>query len=110
MAVARTCDAECRSRSISVICPRCSRVFRSSCIRRAEINHEGHDGHEEICRDRRRGLLRYILGMKRVPQWILAFVVLAASGCKKKAASTSEFASERQRMLQQQLMPSCIHE
>src|SRR5205085_3881887 len=60
MAVARTWDAECRRRSISVICPRCSNVLRSSCIRRAEINHEGHEGHEEICRDGSRGLMRYI--------------------------------------------------
>ena len=95
---------------MSVICPRCSKVFRSSCIRRAEINHEGHEGHEEICRDRSRGLLRYILGMKRVPQWLLAFAVLAASACQKKAASTSEFAADRQRMVQQQLMPRGIHD
>src|SRR2546421_12602222 len=54
--------------------------------------------------------MRYILGMRRVSQWLLAFAVLAASACQKKAASTSEFGAERQRMVQQQLMPRGIHD
>jgi protein-L-isoaspartate(D-aspartate) O-methyltransferase len=47
--------------------------------------------------------------MKRISQWLL-IGVLAASGCQKKAASSSEFAAERQKMVQEQLKPRGIHE
>src|SRR6266853_6227544 len=46
---------------------------------------------------------------KRIPQWLLV-VVLAATGCHKKAASSSEFAAEREKMVQEQLKPRGIHD
>jgi protein-L-isoaspartate(D-aspartate) O-methyltransferase len=47
--------------------------------------------------------------MKRISQWLL-MVGLAATGCHQKATSSSEFATERQRMVQEQLMPRGIHD
>jgi protein-L-isoaspartate(D-aspartate) O-methyltransferase len=46
--------------------------------------------------------------MQRVWQW-LTVAVLAAGGCGQKAPP-SDFAAERQRMVQQQLVPRGIHE
>src|SRR5437879_1586691 len=60
MAVARTCDAEWRRRSRSVICARSSRVFRSSDMEFRDsstslgmtkgIKHEAYERHEEFAR------------------------------------------------------------
>jgi protein-L-isoaspartate(D-aspartate) O-methyltransferase len=47
--------------------------------------------------------MNYILGMRRLWQW-LAVAVLAATACGQKPTPVSDFAAERQRMVQQQLM------
>jgi protein-L-isoaspartate(D-aspartate) O-methyltransferase len=47
--------------------------------------------------------------MRRIPQWLMV-VALAATGCHKKYISTSEFAAERQKMVQEQLKPRDIHD
>ena len=47
--------------------------------------------------------------MKQVSQLLLV-VALAATGCHRKTISTSEFASERQKMVQEQLKPRGIHD
>src|SRR5213596_917047 len=47
--------------------------------------------------------------MRRVSQCLLA-VVLAATGCHQKVDSPSEFAAERQRMVEGQLKPRDIHD
>jgi protein-L-isoaspartate(D-aspartate) O-methyltransferase len=47
--------------------------------------------------------------MKQISQWLLV-VVLAATGCRQKVTSTSEFAAERQKMVQEQLKPRGIHD
>jgi protein-L-isoaspartate(D-aspartate) O-methyltransferase len=48
-------------------------------------------------------------GMQRVWQW-LAIAVLAAAGCGQKAPLASEFAAQRQQMVQRQLMARGINE
>jgi protein-L-isoaspartate(D-aspartate) O-methyltransferase len=47
--------------------------------------------------------------MRRISQWLI-LAVLAASGCGQKPASVVDLASERQRMVQEQLMPRGVHE
>lgn len=47
--------------------------------------------------------------MRRVSRWLIA-LALAASGCQKHTISTSEFAGERQKMVEQQLKPRGIHD
>ncbi len=47
--------------------------------------------------------------MRRVWQFLI-LAVLAASGCGQKPAPVVDLASERQRMVQEQLMPRGIHE
>jgi protein-L-isoaspartate(D-aspartate) O-methyltransferase len=47
--------------------------------------------------------------VRRVSQWLI-FAVLAASGCGQKPAPAVDLASERQRMVQQQLMTRGIHD
>jgi protein-L-isoaspartate(D-aspartate) O-methyltransferase len=47
--------------------------------------------------------------MKRISPWLLV-VVLTATGCHKKFSSTSEFAAERQKMVQEQLKPRGVHD
>ena len=47
--------------------------------------------------------------MKRISLLLLS-VVLAATGCHRNPASTSEFATERQKMVEQQLKPRGIHD
>jgi len=47
--------------------------------------------------------------MRRVSQ-LLLLVALAATGCHKKTISTSEFAAERQKMVEEQLKPRGIHD
>src|SRR5207302_4849058 len=47
--------------------------------------------------------------MRRISQCLLA-VVLAATGCHQKVNSPSEFAAERQRMVEEQLKPRDIHD
>src|SRR6202011_458756 len=47
--------------------------------------------------------------MQRISQCLL-MVALAATGCDHKVASTSEFAAERQKMVQEQLKPRDIHD
>jgi protein-L-isoaspartate(D-aspartate) O-methyltransferase len=42
-------------------------------------------------------------------QWLI-FAVLAASGCGQKPAPVADLASERQRMVQEQLMPRGVHD
>ena len=47
--------------------------------------------------------------MKQISKWLLV-VVLVATGCRQKVTSTSEFAAERQKMVQEQLKPRGIHD
>jgi protein-L-isoaspartate(D-aspartate) O-methyltransferase len=47
--------------------------------------------------------------MRRVSQFLI-LAVLAASGCGQKPAPVVDLASERQHMVQEQLMPRGIHE
>jgi len=47
--------------------------------------------------------------MKLISQ-LLIVAAIAAGGCQKKAISASEFAAERQKMVQEQLMPRGIHD
>src|SRR5437899_9389509 len=47
--------------------------------------------------------------MRRISKCLLA-VGLAATGCHQKVISTSEFAAERQRMVEEQLKPRGIHD
>src|SRR5216684_1713159 len=48
--------------------------------------------------------------MRRIRQYLVALALLAASGCHKQPTSTSEFASERQKMVEQQLRPRGIRD
>ena len=47
--------------------------------------------------------------MRRIPPWLLV-VVLAATSCHHSPTSTSEFAAQRQKMVEQQLKPRGIHD
>jgi protein-L-isoaspartate(D-aspartate) O-methyltransferase len=47
--------------------------------------------------------------MRRVSQYLVV-ALLATSGCHQKVTSTSEFATERQKMVQEQLKPRGIHD
>lgn len=47
--------------------------------------------------------------MQRVSGWLI-MVVLAAGGCQRHAESTSEFAAERQKMVEEQLKPRGIRD
>ncbi len=51
--------------------------------------------------------MNYIFGVRRLWQW-LAIAVLAATACGQKPTPASDFAAQRQRMVQQQLMPRGI--
>src|SRR5438067_7889460 len=46
--------------------------------------------------------MNYIFGVRRLWQW-LAIAVLAATACGQRPTPASDFAAERQRMVQQQL-------
>ena len=50
-----------------------------------------------------------MLAMRRLSQWLIV-LVLAATACGQKPTPASDFAAERQRMVQQQLMPRGIRE
>jgi protein-L-isoaspartate(D-aspartate) O-methyltransferase len=55
--------------------------------------------------------LRYILEMRRILRFLFsAAFVVTATGCHHSATSTSEFATKRQKMVQQQLKPRGIHD
>jgi hypothetical protein len=47
--------------------------------------------------------------VRRVSQWLI-FAVLAAIGCGQKPAPVVDLASERQRMVQEQLMSRGVHD
>ncbi|HEV2047383.1 MAG TPA: protein-L-isoaspartate(D-aspartate) O-methyltransferase [Chthoniobacterales bacterium] len=47
--------------------------------------------------------------MRRISQWLI-IAALAATGCRHHPATTSEFAAQRQRMVQEQLVPRGIHD
>src|SRR5438105_5584830 len=47
--------------------------------------------------------------MRRVSQFLI-FAVLVASGCGQKPAPAVDLAGERQRMVQEQLMPRGVHD
>jgi protein-L-isoaspartate(D-aspartate) O-methyltransferase len=47
--------------------------------------------------------------MRRISQWLLV-LVLVATACRQKVTSTSEFAAERQKMVQEQLKPRGIRD
>jgi protein-L-isoaspartate(D-aspartate) O-methyltransferase len=47
--------------------------------------------------------------MRRISQWLIV-AVLAATGCHQRIISTSEFAAERQKMVEEQLKPRGVHD
>src|SRR6266481_154822 len=47
--------------------------------------------------------------VRRIWQWLI-LAALAAAGCGQNAPPPTQFAAERQRMVQEQLMPRGIHE
>jgi protein-L-isoaspartate(D-aspartate) O-methyltransferase len=47
--------------------------------------------------------------VKRISQWLL-IALLAATGCGQRAAPASDFAAQRQQMVQQQVMARGIHD
>jgi protein-L-isoaspartate(D-aspartate) O-methyltransferase len=47
--------------------------------------------------------------MRKLSPWLVV-AVLAATGCHKNPASSSEFAAERQKMVEEQLKPRGIHD
>jgi protein-L-isoaspartate(D-aspartate) O-methyltransferase len=47
--------------------------------------------------------------MRKLSLWLLV-AVLAATGCRHKTVSTSEFEAERQKMVQEQLKPRDLHD
>jgi protein-L-isoaspartate(D-aspartate) O-methyltransferase len=47
--------------------------------------------------------------MRRISPWLI-LTALAATGCHPKTISTSKFASEREKMVQEQLKPRGIHD
>jgi protein-L-isoaspartate(D-aspartate) O-methyltransferase len=47
--------------------------------------------------------------MRKLSPWLVV-AALVATGCHKKPVSTSEFAAERQKMVQEQLKPRGIHD
>jgi protein-L-isoaspartate(D-aspartate) O-methyltransferase len=51
----------------------------------------------------------YFLVMRRSWQWLIVWVLVNA-GCHEKQAEVNDFVSERERMVQEQLMPRGIHE
>src|SRR4029453_14153788 len=105
-----------------------------TCFEAGEINHEEWEGHEEFAvaaslrEARRRGkngahcraqcaatTFAWVVSgiffvMRRICwQWLI-FAVLAASGCGQKPAPVVDLASERQRMVREQLMPRGVHD
>jgi protein-L-isoaspartate(D-aspartate) O-methyltransferase len=59
--------------------------------------------------EQNRALLRYILEMRRISQCLIV-AVLAASGCHHEPTSSSEFATERKKMVEEQLRPRGIRD
>ena len=51
----------------------------------------------------------YFLVMRRSWQWLIVWVLVNA-GCHEKQAAVDDFVGERERMVQEQLMPRGIHE
>src|SRR5947207_12577242 len=45
-----------------------------------------------------------------ITQYLVAAALVATSGCQKRPASTSEFAGERQKMVEQQLKPRGVRD
>src|SRR5579864_5832206 len=101
MAVAKTCDAEWRRRSMSVICARCSRVLRSSFIKAGEINHEAGEGHQEFVEAKKHVSCVICLVMRRISEVLIVAVLVAVCGCQKSSTSSSEFAAQRQKMVEE---------
>jgi len=58
---------------------------------------------------RKRSAAAFYFRMKRISQLVL-MVALAATGCHRNPASTSEFAAERQKMVETQLKPRGIRD
>jgi protein-L-isoaspartate(D-aspartate) O-methyltransferase len=56
------------------------------------------------------GWCAIIVMMRGITQYLVAAALLATSGCQKQPASTSEFAAERQKMVEQQLRPRGIRD
>ena len=51
----------------------------------------------------------FYFGMRRIPQWLIV-AVLVASGCHHEPTSSSEFAAERKKMVEEQLRPRGIRD
>jgi protein-L-isoaspartate(D-aspartate) O-methyltransferase len=45
-----------------------------------------------------------------MPGWLIVAAVVLAAGCQKNASSSSEFAAERKKMVEEQLRPRGIHD
>src|SRR5437867_7381900 len=57
----------------------------------------------------RRPRMNYSFLVRRISQFLI-LALFAATGCGQKAAPVSDLASERQRMVQEQLMPRGVHD
>src|SRR5262249_52027733 len=75
----------------------CSRIFAKM------------DGGRGTSETKSGGRCVIIGAMRRIAQYLFV-AFLAMGGCQKQAISTSEFAAERQKMVEQQLQPRGIHD
>src|SRR6266550_2379758 len=90
---------------MSAIVARSSKVLRSSDIVLRDSSVRA--GQRGFARNDKQCAL--FCRMRRVWQWLILAAV-AATGCSQNAAPPTEFAAERQQMVQQQLMTRGIHE
>src|SRR5205807_7681886 len=98
---ARLNDADVPSPSSARAAPKFS--VPQTWLKAGEINHEEHEGHEEICRSENEATLPIFPVMRQFSQWLLV-AMLAATACGQRLTPTvSEFSAQRQRMVERQL-------